>query len=216
MRLTSTGTRRRLLALLTVIFLFVLSACGQEPTPVPTNTPIPTETPVPPAPVPVVTSINTGVGDGTVSGNVFMPTSVTIPAGTTLNFTITSDEVHSVTFMGGGPPPGGPPTTWPVNLTTEVASVDGSALINTGLIPRGTVVSTQFPVAGSYSAICIIHPGMTLAVTVVESGQPYTSAADGAKTADQQAQTVLAEVDALRQGALDRVSSTQRPDGSTL
>ena len=210
MHLVKNRYRRLWPALVTAAMFVVLVACGQE------ATLVPTATAVPPTPEPVVTSINVGVGDGTVSGNVFTPNAVTIPAGTTLEFTITSDEVHSVTFMGEGPPPEGAPTSWPRTLSADVGTVDGAGFINTGLIPRGTVVSAQFPTAGSYTAICIIHPGMVLEVTVVEPGQAYTSASQAKSLSQQQAEAVLAEVDALRQGALDSFSSTQQPDGTTL
>ena len=166
---------------------------------------------------PVVASINVGIGTGTVSANVFAPNSVTIPVGTTLNFSITSDETHSVTFMGSAPPPQGSPTSWEPNLIPgKTSTLDPASLLNAGLIPKGTTVSVEFPQAGSFQFICIIHPGQVFAANVVEKSESYTTVAEAEATIKEATELLLAAVEPLRQEEMKGSTSSGLPDGSAL
>ena len=117
---------KRTLALFALLLagLLLLAACGDDDdTPTPTS-PSPEDTPtatatVPPPPPPsdpTVNEVSVGIGTGTVSGNVFLPQAITIPPGTTVTWTITSDEVHTITLMPlFNRPPNGPPPSRPEN-----------------------------------------------------------------------------------------------------
>ena len=178
-----------------------------------TATATPTATAVP---EPVVKIIGAGVGVGTVSGNVYTPSNVTVPVGSILQFTINSDEVHSITFLGGDAPPS-PPPTWPVNLIAgEAPEVDGTRLLNTGLLPYNTNAYFEFPEVGAFPYICIIHNGMAGTITVVEAGEPYTPVAEATSAESAVIRDIAAAEEPLRAAALEGFTSTEREDGTSL
>ena len=92
---------------------------------------------------------------------------VTIAAGTTLTFTNLSNNVpHTVTFpiLGQAPPPG-PPN----QPAAGGATYDGTALVNSGVIPPGGTFNLTFTKAGTFAHYCLFHDGpegMTGTVTV--------------------------------------------------
>jgi plastocyanin len=93
--------------------------------------------------------------------------SVTIPVGTTLTFKNLSNNVpHTVTFPAlGASPPSGPPFQPGTGGTTY----DGSALVNSGVIPPGGTFALTFTKAGTFPYYCLFHDddeGMMGSVTV--------------------------------------------------
>ncbi len=164
---------------------------------------------------PPVTSVSVGVGTGTISGNAFAPRDITVPVGTKVTFTITSDEAHTITFPSA-PAPAGPAPTWPVTLKpSESANVDGAALINTGIVPKGSKFDLTFAKEGSFNYICAIHPGMAGKVDVVASGKTYTTAPEAATKAKSEQDAVLALEKGLRDETKAKQTSEKLPDGST-
>jgi plastocyanin len=169
-------------------------------------------------------NVGVGVGAGTVSGNVYAPGAVTVLVGDSVKFTIESDEPHSVTFGNG--PTGTAPDAWPVtgltgavpappataNLTGTYA---GSGFLHTGLLFKGSSATIQFTAPGTLPFICVIHPGMAGAVTVVASGAATTQAdADAKATLTRNA--ILGAVETVEAAATAQVSETKRSDGTSL
>lgn len=82
-------------------------------------------------------------------------TSVTVPLGGMVTWTnLTTNEVHTVTFGIAGQPfptlnPFGPPSGGNV--------YDGSAIVNSGIIPPGGSFSVTFTAVGSFEEHCLFH-----------------------------------------------------------
>ena len=92
---------------------------------------------------------------------------VTIAVGTTLTFTNLSNNVpHTVTFpIAGQAPPSGPPSQPAAGGSTY----DGTALVNSGVIPPGGTFNLTFTKAGTFNYYCLFHDddeGMVGTVTV--------------------------------------------------
>jgi plastocyanin len=93
--------------------------------------------------------------------------SVTVASGTTLTFTNLSNNVpHTVTFpaVGASPPPG-PPN----QPASGGPTYDGTALVNSGVIPPGGTFNLTFTKAGTFQYYCLFHDddeGMMGTVTV--------------------------------------------------
>jgi len=85
--------------------------------------------------------VDVGFGEGTVAAQAFGPGDMSVLVDDSVRFSITSDEVHTITF-GEGPP--GPPPNWPVAGWSapagpppwDLGSVDydGTGFLNTGII----------------------------------------------------------------------------------
>ncbi|MFN8623474.1 MAG: plastocyanin/azurin family copper-binding protein [Chloroflexota bacterium] len=169
--------------------------------------------------------VGVGAGEKTVAGQAFLPGDVTVLTGSSVTFTITSDEPHTITF-GDGPKDAAPPF-WPVTGFTApaantpppydlgTATYSGTEFLNTGILPGKTSKATvQFTKAGTFPFFCAIHPGMAGQVTVVDSGTATTQAeadAAGAQTRD----LLLGQVDQMRKDRLAATTSTANADGTT-
>lgn len=165
---------------------------------------------------PPVTAVSVGVGAGTISGNAFAPRDIQVPVGTTVTFTITSDEAHTVTFPSAQAPAAGPAPTWPVTIAPGAsANLDGAALVNTGIVPKGSKFDLKFTKEGSFNYICAIHPGMAGKVDVVASNKTYTTAPEAATKAKSEQDTVLALEKGLRDETKAKQTNEKLPDGST-
>ncbi len=120
----------------------------------------------------------------------FLPESITIAAGTSVEWRIAGPEPHSVTFTADGKPPAvadeklfaPTPPTGPYNPKT---------LVNSGLVPLGPAAAppfkVAFPTAGTLTYYCVIHPNMTGTITVVGAdGKVDSQAAVTARAQDEQ------------------------------
>ncbi len=170
--------------------------------------------------------VQAGVGDGTTAGQAYLPGKVTVEAGSSVTFTVGSDEPHSVTFGVG--PEDVPPDAWPVTGWTaqEVApptvvdlgdvAYDGSGFVNTGLLYRGSTATTTFTTPGNYVFTCVIHPGMTGEIDVVAAGAGgATTQADADAAGAASAESLLSQVETVRAARLASVDSVKNPDGTT-
>ncbi len=132
-----------------------------------------------------------GLGARGVSWNDFLSSNVRVAVGTTVTWTVQSDEVHTVTFLAGHPRPGiivpqpeglnRPPMLDPMYAFPSVPAGpwDGTSFVNSGDLGPRQQFSLTFATPGRYDYICLIHQTMTGTVEVVEPTAPnLTTQAD--------------------------------------
>lgn len=172
-----------------------------------------------------------GAGQGTVSINAFLPSTLSVHVGDSVTWTIGSDEIHNVVFVPPGAAaladfiPGPEPGTLQVNpqigLPTDppgtVPDVDGTRLVGSGIIGKGARFTARFSKAGTYGYLCTLHPGMTGEVRVVTADQTVPDQA----TVDSRGRTELAPLETAARQAIAAAEAANprretRPDGTTL
>lgn len=149
---------------------------------------------------PQVATIQAGINDQTIAVNAFMPASVSVAQGSKVTWTWQGAlEPHSVTFLAPDqtlPPPGSDPKLSTTSPESGPYAEDGTALVNSGLQPRGSTPATPFtvtfPKAGAYIYHCVIHAGMTGTVTV-QAGGPVDKPKDILAKGNQELKQWLAE-----------------------
>lgn len=114
---------------------------------------------------------------GAQSGNMgiqmlaFLPNEMWIHAGDSITWTFDADEPHTVTFLPAGalrlPFPVGCP-----GVTPSGSSFDGSSCVNTGPLVQGQTYTVNFPTAGNYKLVCLVHEDMTGTVHVLPAALP--------------------------------------------
>lgn len=171
-------------------------------------------------------NVGAGVGSGTVNGAVFTPGEFTVEVGSSVTWTVESDEPHTITFGAG--PEGVAPPEWPVSGFDEPppgppgpvdlgsTEYDGTGFVNTGVIFGGSTATIEFTSEGEYPFSCVIHPGMTGTVTVVAEGEDATSQEEADAAAKETEDLILGQVDDLESATLDSVTSETRSDGTKL
>jgi len=186
--------------------------------------------------------VDAGAGQDVVSVNAFFPEIVHVRAGDTVTWKIGSDEVHTATFLTeeGMPPdpipvPGGGPTDImlnPMNFFSSrapdapVESYDGTGYRNSGFLSVGKITppnesySLTFDKPGTYSYICLIHPGTMHGTVVVEeaTATDLPTQADVDAQADAERAPLLEMAEALRTRTTDpsMVRTGPGPNGSTV
>lgn len=170
-------------------------------------------------------SVLAGLGDrrnGAISVLEYLPESVTVAIGSTVEWRISGPEPHSVTFFPTGrtpPPPGSDPSLFSPAPPPR-RGFDGGTLVNSGLAPVGgqpaASFEVTFPAAGTYTYVCVIHPLMTGTVNVVGKGGDAETQAEVDSRAGAELARWLDEGRAAKR-ALDRSSprSERAPDGTT-
>lgn len=155
--------------------------------------------------------------DGNIAVTEFLPEKVTVATGSKVSWGWSGTEPHSVTFKDGGKlPPPGPPDEALFAPTPPTGDYDGTApLVNSGLLPQGPQAPPDFTLtfakAGTYLYFCVIHPGMTGEVDVVDdAGKADTAKAvtdrgdaalDGYLTEGRAAKKKLAEAPPRKEAA---------------
>ncbi len=110
----------------------------------------------------------------------FLPNEFWIYAGDSIRWTFSTDEVHTVSFLTTGQirPPAfslvgingrvfvGCPGTTP-----DGSSFDGSACLSSDILTTGQTYTVNFPVAGNFKLVCLVHTRMTGAIHVLPLSQ---------------------------------------------
>ena len=157
-----------------------------------------------------------------------MPNELWVHIGDSIRWTFPTHERHTLTFLKPGqtrPPSFGPIFGVPVGcpgLTPDGSSFDASACVTSGILrldqniestAGAPTYSVQFPAAGNFKFVCLVHADMTGVVHVLNLSDPLPHDQD---FYDRQAQSVqallLADVSRLRSretsGDEDRVHSS--------
>ncbi len=158
--------------------------------------------------------------DKNVAVTEYLPEALTVKAGTTVEWTTTGPEPHSVTFMPAGQQVPPAPDEALFVPTPPTGPYDGKALVNSGLIPQGPQAAPPFDVRfdtpGTYAYGCVIHPGMRGTVTVVAAGGQAESQADVTRRGEEELNRWLTEGRAAKKKLTDAAPKRQaNPDGTT-
>ncbi len=125
-----------------------------------------------------------GQGDGVVKMQGFVPDKLRVAQGTTVTWTVNSDEEHGIAFLAGTtvslertvPQPEDPSRPRMANprifdAVPPRGPYDGSYFVNSGPLGRGQSFSVTFASTGSFEFLCPLHPRvMTGVVEVVPAG----------------------------------------------
>ncbi len=179
------------------------------------------------AATPTTWNMTVGQGQGQIAADDFFPEEVSVHQGDTIHFANPFAEPHTVTFVPAGtatppliiPEAAGPPhleinplASNPTSSGSGAVTFDNSQYFNSGLLMQGNTVDLTFPKQGTFKFICLIHPGMSVTVSVVGAATPVQTQAqldaDGKADSDQ--------VIANGVSAASQIKSTkqQLPDGS--
>lgn len=152
----------------------------------------------------------------------YLPQSITINAGGTVEWRIAGPEPHSVTFLAPGQtlPPGDPDPKLFAPTPAANGSYDGKSFVNSGLQPLGPAAAPPFrltfPTAGKFTFVCIIHAQMTGTVTVVDKGAKADTQATVDARSTTEANQWLDEGRAAKAKLLATPpASTKNADGTT-
>jgi plastocyanin len=112
--------------------------------------------------------------DEAIQVEAFLPNELWVHVGDSVTWTFPAGEIHTVTFLKSGqvrPSNGaGCPGTTP-----DQSNFDGSACVNSGSLLDGRTYAVNFPTAGNFKVVCLVHDNMTGAVHVLEQSEvlPY-------------------------------------------
>lgn len=183
-----------------------------------------------------------GAGQGSETLNAFYPMAIRVPAGESVTWQQNSDEIHTVTFLGGEAypafveaAPGGQAGAMRINPNAAfstrqpggaVEAYSGTTYVNSGIMspvpttpgaPINDTFTLNFDTPGVYTYVCLVHgPGMSGTVTV----DPATSteamtASEVESQAQEEIHAGLASLAAVRQQAQTALSEIG-PNGTTL
>jgi len=184
----------------------------------------------PPGPV---LRLNAGEGDRIVSMNGFNLPNVRVAQGTTVVWTVASDEEHTITFLAGRPlaqlqlvlpqpedPVGRPPMFDPEVFfpTPAVGPWDGRSYINSSPIGKGQQFALTFSALGRHEYVCLFHPfEMTGSVEVVAPG------GTGITTQAEVDTSIATHTPTVHQPQVDQIFATRNtadmiagPEGTTI
>jgi plastocyanin len=161
-----------------------------------------------------------------VEVNAFLPRTVTVSVGDTVMWRFLG--FHTVTFLGNNPPPDlfvpgpGPgelsagPAFFPIPFPPApgAATYDGSGVLSSGTpSEEGGAETPPFAVTftrpGTYTYVCLVHPGQTGTVVVLPAGSSLPETPDAVTARGD------AELATLR-AALQQVEQGARPGSATV
>ena len=101
----------------------------------------------------------------------FLPNEMWIHAGDSITWSFDVDEIHTVTFLKDGQ------TRLPFSVgcpgaSASPATFDGSTCVTTPPMVKGQSFTVNFPKAGNFKLVCLVHENMTGAVHVLPSSEP--------------------------------------------
>lgn len=101
----------------------------------------------------------------------FLPNELWVHAGDSVTWTIPTDEIHTVTFLK--PAQVRPPfQVGCPGATPDGSSETGASCVNSGTLFGGATYTINFPNAGNYKLVCLVHVNMTGVVHVLGVSEP--------------------------------------------
>ena len=116
----------------------------------------------------------------------FLPNEFWVHTGDSIRWSFSTHERHTVSFLATGQsrPPGFGPTFGVLagcpGVTPDGSSFDGSQCVTSDILLLGTnegpganepTYSVQFPTAGNFKLVCLLHPDMTGVIHVLNSSE---------------------------------------------
>lgn len=119
-----------------------------------------------------------------IDGMVFLPSEIWINKGDSIVWTVKSGEIHTVTFLAAGQKPPEFNPADPNQIFRRGGDVyDGHSYYNSGILttlPKASGFGfaagsyrLAFGATGDFTAVCLVHPGMTMKIHVRPAGTPY-------------------------------------------
>ena len=102
----------------------------------------------------------------------FLPNEMWIHTGESVTWTSNVDEIHTVTFLTAGQVRLPFQVGCPGFTVTGFATVDGSTCVTTPPLGKGQTFTVNFPTAGNFKLVCLVHQNMTGVVHVLDWSQP--------------------------------------------
>ena len=102
----------------------------------------------------------------------FLPNEMWIHTGESVTWTSNVDEIHTVTFLTAGQVRLPFQIGCPGFTATGFATVDGSTCVTTPPLGKGQTFTVNFPTAGNFKLVCLVHQNMTGVVHVLDWSQP--------------------------------------------
>jgi len=106
----------------------------------------------------------------------FLPNEMWIHTGESVTWTSNVDEIHTVTFLTAGQVRLPFQIGCPGFTATGFATVDGSTCVTTPPLGKGQTFTVNFPTAGNFKLVCLVHQNMTGVVHVLDWSQPIPHA----------------------------------------
>ena len=101
----------------------------------------------------------------------FLPNEIWIHAGENITWRFDVEEIHTVTFLRADQPRPFFAAGCP-GFSTSPATFDGSTCVTTPPLVRGDTFTVEFPSAGNFRLVCLVHENMSGVVHVLASNQP--------------------------------------------
>ncbi len=109
----------------------------------------------------------------------FLPNEIWIHVGESITWTFPTEEIHTVTFLKQNaipqqlrPPRPGLPGGGCPGITPDGSSFDGSTCVTSSELVSGQTYTVNFPTAGNFKLVCLVHVDMTGVVHVLDPAQP--------------------------------------------
>jgi plastocyanin len=102
----------------------------------------------------------------------FLPNEIWIHPGESVTWTSNVDEIHTVSFLTAGQLRLPFQVGCPGFTVTGFATVDGSTCVTTPPLVKGQTFTVNFPTAGNFKLVCLVHQNMTGVVHVLDWSQP--------------------------------------------
>ena len=126
----------------------------------------------------------------------FLPNEIWIHAGDSVRWRFDADEIHTVTFLradqvrpffGDGCP----------GFSSDPATFDGSTCVTTPPLVKGQTFTVNFPVAGNFKLVCLVHENMDGRIHVLATSEtlPHDQAFYDHRAADERRDLLKDPVD---------------------